>query len=133
MLEGRHVGTLRNVDPNRVLLTGAQVVAFQPPAQLGRFDADHRIGLPIERGGIAPEHVDRDGQALQPFGATGQGLLDEVREKATVARGSVEAGTGQDTFERLSRARGVHCSPLCSRPPHGSDAVHLIRNRMEVR
>jgi hypothetical protein len=80
LLERRRVGALRKVDPNRVLLTGGQVVAFQPPAQLGRFDADHRIGLPIVRGGIAPEHVDRDGEALQPIGTTGQGLLDEVSE-----------------------------------------------------
>ena len=89
--------------------------------------------LPIERGGIAPEHVDRDGQALQPIGTTGQGLLDEVLEEAAVARGSVEAGAGQDTFERLAHARGVHCSPLGSALPHGEMQPSLIRNRMITR
>ena len=118
LVESRHVGALRNVDPNRVLLAGGQVVAFQPPAQLGRLDADHRIGCPIERGGIASEHVDRDGQALQPIGTTGQGLFDEVFEEAAVARGSVEAGAGQDTFERLAHARRRSLSPLVPQP-HG--------------
>ena len=90
------------------LLAGGQVVAFQPPAQLGRLDADHRIVLRIERCGIASEHVDRDGQALQPISTTGQGLVDDVLEEAAVARRSVEPGAREDTFERLSHAGAVH-------------------------
>jgi hypothetical protein len=85
----RNVAALRNVDANRILSAGGLIVALQAPAQLGGLDTDHRIVLPIHRG-IASEHVDRDGEALQPIGATGQGLLDDVLEETAVARRSAK-------------------------------------------
>jgi hypothetical protein len=89
---------------------GEQVVAHQAAAQLACLDAHHRVVLRIDRG-IAPEHVDRDGHALQPVGTAGQRLLDDELEKATVARRGVEMRTREDARELLADTGGVHRCP----------------------
>src|SRR5215510_8378185 len=98
VLERRNVGPLGNLDPDRIVLPGRQIVALEGPAQPAGFDSDDGIGLRIEAR-IPPEHRRGDAVGFDALGALSERFLDDILKETAVALGCVEFLTPNATLE----------------------------------
>jgi hypothetical protein len=72
-----HVRALGDLDPDRILLSGREIVMFQHSAQPTGLDAHDRIDLRIEIL-FASEHRGRNAVGLYAVCPPGDGLLNDV-------------------------------------------------------
>ena len=135
--EGRRIAALRNVDPHRVVPTGAQIVALQSAAQLAGLHAHDRIGLRIE-GRIAAEDLEGDGVRFQTVGAPREPVLHHEAQELLEPIRCDELGAREETLQLLAH-RGHRrlrtpspASPLSAlnnqRPPGKRGGQSCLRN-----
>ena len=85
----RDVAALGDFDADGIVLAGEKIVALRAAAQPARLDAHDRVALRVEAV-VAIEGSDGDGVGLDPVATSGERLLDDVAQEASVSLRRVE-------------------------------------------
>ena len=96
--ETRQVAALGHVDPQGIGIAGGQVVPLERAPQAAGLHADDGVELGVEVG-VATIHVDRDGVALDPGAAAGEGLVHDELEETALLDGRPELLAVEDPVQ----------------------------------
>jgi len=138
----RGVASFGNLDDDRVVAPGGEVVALEQPPQPASLHAHDGVTLRIE-GFAAAEDVPRDRERLQSIRSSGKGFADDVAEEGAQASRTPEFRCRQHTLELgidgrgfgSGRSRGAGCeeilhgenaSPLSSRKAYDVDYAPVL-------
>jgi hypothetical protein len=105
MLVGRHVGSARNDDPDRVVGPFGREILGEQVAQPSGLHADNSVGGRIEIGVLA-ENIHGDREAFEPFGFAGLFPFDEIANELARALRPSKGLAGEQSLESFAHCGG---------------------------
>ena len=120
----RHVGALRQLDANRIVLAVSVIILAKLVAQTRGLDAHDGVYQGVERLG-AIEDRQSDVVALQPFAAAGQRFIDDVFQEPLPALRLVERAALKDAVQLLANGALVGFAPAIERNYRHAQAPNL--------